>query len=686
LSRSEGAVRYTKRGFTIGDGFRRPAVKQAHEELQRELSALRSRFTDTGHRAAAAAQAMTATILPEAELIEDLAEAGRAFARLRTALLEEAAPLSPVPDATSLTSLAHLETFLRAAMEAEEQRVRQAAWEGARDMALLTLDRVERLIHREDTGFAGLVACQAKAREMHRDLTLGPPDDLATETTLIEGRVQPFAELVALVDGWDVLDDDRCAALQDAITQTFGRPLALAALRGKLGNEGEVITPPAQTVRPAAVTGDASAARPSPPPDPDAERVSFAAAAAAPASAATATAPAAPEPAVARAAPASAERVVAANPSPPGGAAFVIDRLPMPAGRSGGAPTPPVSSPALTRPAAQPVVASAPTSVAAEIRMAGDKVQVETSAEQRDREASLEAMAAQSAQWWVAARKGWNDLRAGAGSLADVTKETLKRYPYLLSVPLQQSADQEDGRLAEGYALLLEHVEKQEEGFVNEALTRLNPQFTAGKDEYQLGQELYLYVVAEGRLYKTYPDFIKDVMTRAIPEPGFWVQGGLTEHTDETATFRRADPAGTQALKLASISDDKERAAPHVFGMKLGALTTRFFKVEAGDLPDPPDVEIKLKENDSASDRAWIVSLPAEGKPEAPKKHKASGTVIPALGKQHRLVWIGVFNADPNNEKTYELAITLKRKARAATPATAAASPAKPSPFAPRNK
>jgi len=645
-------------------------VKQAHEELQRQLSALRSRFTDTGQRAAAAAKAMTATILPEAELINDLAETGRAFARLRTSLLEQAAPLSPVPDAGSLTSLAHLESVLLAAIEAEEQRVRQAAWEQACEAARATLDRVAGLMHRDDAGFAGLADCQAKARDMHLALSTQPPEDLASETALVHGRVRPFAELVALVDGWDVLDDDRCAALQDAIIQTFGRPLALAALRGKLGNEGEVITPATRA------TADSSAARTAEGAEPAAERVSFAAAAAAPAP---------PEPAVARAATAPAQPAVVPSPSPP---AFVIERPPTPVSRSAGAPAPLVSSPPLTRPAAQPIVASAPTSVVAEIRLAGDKVQVETSEEQRDREASLEAMAAQTAQWWVAARKGWNDLRAGAGSLADATRETLKRYPYLLSVPIQKSAEHEDGRLAEGYALLLEHVEKQEEGFVKEALTRLNPQFTTGgRDQaYQLGQELYLYVVAEGRLYKTYPDFIKDIMTRAIPEPGFWVQGGLTERAGETATFTRADPAGTAGLKLASLSDAEERAAPQLFGVTLGPLTTRFFKVDAGELPDPPDVEIKLKENESASDRAWIVSVPADGKPEAPKKHKAGGTVVPALGTQHSLVWIGVFNPDPNNEKTYELAITLKRKARAAAPTAAGVAQPKPSPFAPRNK
>ena len=50
------------------------------------------------------------------------------------------------------------------------------------------------------------------------------------------------------MDGWNALDDDRCAYLQDSITQGFSRPLALAALRGKLGREGEV-PPPVQAPR-----------------------------------------------------------------------------------------------------------------------------------------------------------------------------------------------------------------------------------------------------------------------------------------------------------------------------------------------------------------------------------------------------------------------------------------------------
>src|SRR5687768_11946648 len=258
-------------GFGHDDASRRPPVKQAHEELQQQLSALRSRFTDTGQRAAAAAAAMTATILPPAELIDALAETGRAFVQLRSSLLRQAAPLSPIPDATSLTSLAHLERVLQAAIAAEEQRVRQVAWEAARETALATLDRVTRLIHREDSAFAPLAACQAKAREMHLAISSQQPSDVGQETTVVSDHVRPFAELVALVDGWNVLDDDRCVFLQDAITESFGRPLALAALRGKLGKEGEVIAPAPEPVRPAAARvapapPAARAPEPTPPP------------------------------------------------------------------------------------------------------------------------------------------------------------------------------------------------------------------------------------------------------------------------------------------------------------------------------------------------------------------------------------------------------------------------------------
>jgi len=90
------------------------------------------------------------------------------------------------------------------------------------------------LIHREDPGFGPLAESQARARDLHGALTSSTPRGLEHETVMISGKLRPFAELLALVDGWNTLDDDPLAPfLQDAITEAFGRPLALAGHAGQ---------------------------------------------------------------------------------------------------------------------------------------------------------------------------------------------------------------------------------------------------------------------------------------------------------------------------------------------------------------------------------------------------------------------------------------------------------------------
>jgi hypothetical protein len=76
-------------------------------------------------------------------------------------------------------------------------------------------------------------------------------------------------------------------------------------------------------------------------------------------------------------------------------------------------------------------------------------------------------------------------------------------------------------------------------------------------------------------------------------------------------------------------------------------------------------VEIHLKENGAPTDHAWILTLAAPGKPQAlaPRKHRVGGTKLAELGQEFGGAWIAVFNADPNSEKSYELSITLRRKA-----------------------
>jgi hypothetical protein len=181
-----------------------------------------------------------------------------------------------------------------------------------------------------------------------------------------------------------------------------------------------------------------------------------------------------------------------------------------------------------------------------------------------------------------------------------------------------------------------------------------------------MGQELYLYIVAEGRLYKTYPDFMKDVLVNALPEPGPWVQGRLIESDGETRVVTRGERVGSTEEQTQTVSAWKERLEPRVFTVTTGPLTSRFFTLtlDGATLKDPPDVEIKLKENDAATDHAWLITLPLAGKAEplAPRKHRPGGTTLPGFGKEFGGLWIGIYNADPGSERRYELAITLRRK------------------------
>lgn len=666
-------------------------MTQAEEDLGRRLSALRADFAALGTRAADAASALAAKLPPPPALLDELTAARDAFTALRTAMLERAGSLSLVLDVERLGTLRDLEPVLTAIAAAEERRAQLAAWEEAREGALVVLDRVMALIHREEKGFGGLSDCQARARDLHGALSGSVPADLDHETKMLSGKLRPFAELMALVEGWNVLDDDRCAFLQDAITQSFGRPLALAALRGKLGREGELPPPPPEVRgrgRAPAAPADAGYAPPyAPAPYP-------AAAAGAPV-AADASAPGG-------APPGAGLPIVGAPPVPQGG--YVAGGVP--GGVVGGAPGV-IAAPGGGGPSVVvtgggvatgggggggggvvvggggggfvvgggggvvgggPVVAGAGGSLVVEIRLSGDKVSVETPEARKEREELLERLAQETAQWWTAARNGWKAMRERGASFAEAAHEYVERFPYMLSVPLQRSAEADSGNVAEGFALLLEHIERQEEGFVREALTRLNPQFTTReKDQsYPLGQELYLYVVAEGRLYKTYPDFVKDVVVNALPTPGPWVQGGLVESDAETRLFRRPETLGSTEEERESVTGWKERIGPHLFTITTGPLTARFFtlRLEGETLSDPPDVEIKLKENDAPTDHAWLVTLPMPGKvqPLAPKKHRTGGTTLPGFGKEFSGLWIGVFNADPSNNRSYELAVALRRK------------------------
>jgi len=580
------------------------------DALTRELTALTQRFVDLGAKLGDAARALEeAGAPPAAGLVTDLAGARSQFIQLRTDVLTAAQAVS-VPPKGEPESLVELEPLLGAIEAAVRMKVQQAALAETRERVTATLDRVLEIVHRDDPAFAALVGCHGKARAL-RDAVRLLTDPGTPEAQRVAATAQSFADLLTMVENRDALDDERYAQFEESVSKAFGRGLAVAVARGRLAFAGEV-----------AETHVEPPAAPEPLPEPVAEP---------------------PEP-------------VAAAPSPVHDAPPVLAAPPVdePKLELEIAPPPPVPTPAsvpIETPVTMPTIERPPL-----------ELETRAPAPPPARPAAGAPTAEPSgpdetAQWWLAAWARWSGWKS-THVFADVVREELGKYPYLLSVPIQKSPEYEDGLLAYGYSILMDHVEKQKPGCVGNALNSLK----AGVAQ-PVGEQLYEYLVTEGRLRESYPDFVKNAVLAAVPEPGLWFQFRILESKEDTRIFQRPSARlGDTELSGQRLANDNQRYAEHKFKMTLPPLTMRCVLVSADNIRDARGVGAKITAEGAPGDSGWIVGVPAgaRGKPEA-RRVTEEGTHVPGLGKDFAAVWIAVFNPDPDADRRYELSVFLRK-------------------------
>ena len=263
--------------------------------------------------------------------------------------------------------------------------------------------------------------------------------------------------------------------------------------------------------------------------------------------------------------------------------------------------------------------------------------------------------------WWAAAYAAWSQWKPSGLSWAHALREEIRRYPFLLSVPLRTSGDLDDGRLGGGYFLLLEHVENQSPGFMRTILDRAINE--VGTEPRTLGSKLYQLLVEGGRLRETYPAFVRDVIQVAVPTPGMWADAGLVEREDVTVLMSRPNSVvGEPQEESVQLTEAQDRAAERRFRLPTQPLTSRFFYVTSGKLNAARDVDVRLREDDHPSDHAWYLTVRDSLSVRSdPKLVPLSGIQLPGLGRHHFGVWIAVFNPDPEDVVTYELAVSVKR-------------------------
>lgn len=198
-------------------------------ELATRLGALGSRGT-----AAAAALAGAGTPPPD-DFVQELEAACRDFAAFRAEVLAAAGAAGiETLAADTMGSTSQIEGMLRALLEGLEAAERRAAVARLRAEALAVLDRVGRLVHRDDPALAALVVCQKRAGEIRASLAASSQSDPEREHAAAAEATAPFVAVLTLMDGAQGVDDDQWAALEDTVADAFGRSLAAAAARGRL--------------------------------------------------------------------------------------------------------------------------------------------------------------------------------------------------------------------------------------------------------------------------------------------------------------------------------------------------------------------------------------------------------------------------------------------------------------------
>jgi len=564
------------------------------DELARELAALTQRLVDLGARLGEAAQGLQESGAPPPNgLTEALAGARGQFQQLRSQALT-VADAAGVPSPAQPESLHDIEPLLTAIAAALRERARREALERVQQAALNVLDRVLEILHRDETQFPALVGCHARARDA-RAVVLALTEIESEETRRVIDGIRPFSDLLAMVEARDGVDDDRYAATEESVSRAFGRPLAVAAARGRLAFEGEFVEAPV----------------PEPTPEPEPQPVA-----------------AEGETELERA-PVEEEAVpVALEPEP------VIA-------------TPTVEAPAIELEAGSPTPEPQPVAAAEA-----------APAQTPEPEAGPESSGPdETAQWWLFAWARWSGWKSSLDFAAAV-REELAKFPHLLSVPIQRSPEYEGGLLAHGYSILMDHVEKQNPGCVGNALNSL-PDHTR-----RVGEQLYDYLITQGRLRETYADFVRNVLAAALPEPGVWFQFRILESKEDTRILQRSSARiGDTELSGQRLASEGQRYNEHKFKMTLGPLTTRFIVVSA-DVKEARGAGFKLVGNGTPSDNGWVVSVPTGSgsavKTDA-KRLTEEGLHVPNLGKEHGSVWVAVFNPDPAADRRYELSVFLRK-------------------------
>lgn len=217
-------------------------MKPDSKPLQQQLANLKERLPNLSSRLSQAAVELREAGVPiDERLMEQLIGYRQDFDRLRsqTQELAKSSSVTGVVAPAQIASLLDIQGVLHSIASSEGKT-------SDIDKALQILDRFLALTHREQSDFSPLREAQAKARELRRIIVNSPTNNLPNDVPALVKGTHPCCALLALIDPEAEVNDEQWGILVEVAARGFGKPLTVAASRGKL-KESVESTPVAES-------------------------------------------------------------------------------------------------------------------------------------------------------------------------------------------------------------------------------------------------------------------------------------------------------------------------------------------------------------------------------------------------------------------------------------------------------
>jgi hypothetical protein len=165
------------------------------------------------------------------ELLQELANSAEQFEEIKREVLKLSESVAGLPQTSELGSIRDLRSFMEILSDVIEE---QTAHRNIQQAASGVLEKVLSITHVDGVEFAPLLQCQEKARELRSSIAETAWPDIHPDADALARGQHIFSEFVKLVSFHDRLEDEEWGRLQDLVNHSLGKPLGVAASRGKL--------------------------------------------------------------------------------------------------------------------------------------------------------------------------------------------------------------------------------------------------------------------------------------------------------------------------------------------------------------------------------------------------------------------------------------------------------------------